>query len=336
MDFPKYIPPAVKAHLEKELYGADIFDGWIALLAKASKELEAIEEQITVRTLRGELDVLDALRQDRLTIIKRRDTYSRDVACLQRFIYDPRMCEGYEILVEELSHDKHQRGFMSAAWAALIDFQPFRERIKKAESLKNEIVGAARNLACMIRDYSKLGMNGPNEFYSIPHLLRETDNHEMQGHNLHMWRHMRGYVLGDIPEHEKLKPDDDMSGPIEIKVVFHGPGETAKIDPKEELRNKLRYAWGTAPSFDALLDTLSRGGLDFIPSENGMIGAAISKRQHNERAEYLRAFANSLGNVHYIKITPALMRAMAIVGNVALDLQDDLLSYDDVRKTLAR
>lgn len=336
MNFPDYVPDAVRAHISILLDGDDHEPfGWVASLASAEKQLVDIEEWIRVRTLRGEVDVLDALRKEKAEAVKHRDGLANNVECLRRLATDLRMREAYSIIAKELQSDEHQRGFIYAAWAARMDFFPFRERIKKAESLKNEIAETAQNLARMIRDYSKLGMYGPDEFYSIPHLLRETDNHEMQGHDLHMWRAMRGYVLGDTPEHEKPKHDGDMSGPMEIKIVFLEPGEKAEIDPKEEARNTLRYAWEKAPSFDALLDTLAKAALDFTPSEHGMIGAAISKRQHNERAEYLRAFAKLLNDVHHITITPALMRAMAIVGNVALDLQDDLLSYDDVRKTLA-
>jgi len=121
--------------------------------------------------------------------------------------------------------------------------------------------------------------------------------------------------------------------PLEIVIV--PAGEKAEIDPVEEARNTLRYAWGTAPDFSALLDTVAKAARGFKPSESGMIGAAIESRQRSPKTEYLRAFGNLL-TAHSFALTTPIMRAMATVANVVINLPDVDVTYDDVRKALAR
>ena len=98
----------------------------------------------------------------------------------------------------------------------------------------------------------------------------------------------------------------------------------------------LRYAWGTAPDFSELLDTVTKAGRAFKPSESGMIGAAIESRQKSPKTEYLRAFGNLLTDVHNFALTTPIMQAMAIVANVVINLPDVDVTYDDVRKALAK
>jgi hypothetical protein len=111
----------------------------------------------------------------------------------------------------------------------------------------------------------------------------------------------------------------------------HVLGETPEIAPEE--KNALRYAWGTAPEFSALLETVASAARDFKPSETGMIGAAIESRQRSPKTEYLRAFGNLLTDVHGIALTTPIMQAMAITANVVINLPDVYVTYDDVRKS---
>jgi hypothetical protein len=220
-----------------------------------------------------------------------------------------------------------------------MDFGPYRERLKRAAELKGEIADTAETLAKLIRRFSETGTNGPGEFYSIPELLRQTDNHEMRGHNLHMWRSMRQHVLGEPPRRDvpETRPVEESGEPVPpIEIVFVPMEEKAEIDPKEEARNMLRYAWGTAPDFSALLETVAKAGRAFKPSESGMIGAAIESRQRSLKTEYLRAFGNLLTDVHGFALTTPIMNAMAIVANVVINLPDVDVTYDDVRKALAK
>jgi hypothetical protein len=67
-----------------------------------------------------------------------------------------------------------------------------------------------------------------------------------------------------------------------------------------------------------------------------MIGAAIESRQKSPKTEYLRAFGNLLTDVHNFALTKSIMQAMAIVANVVVNFPDVDVTYDDVRKALAK
>ena len=205
--------------------------------------------------------------------------------------------------------------------------------------LKSEIAESAENLSKLIRQFADTGVNGPSELYSIPELLRQTDNFEMKSHNLHMWRSMRHHVLGDlprrdIPDAKATERSGESIPPIEIDLV--PMGEKADIHPEEKARNMLRYAWGTAPDFSALLKTMAGAARAFKPSESGMIGAAIESRQKSPKTEYVRAFANLLTEVHKFELTAPVHKAIAFVANVVINQPDVDVTSEDVRKALTK
>jgi hypothetical protein len=341
MDFPAYVPAAVRAHITTLIEG-DSWEpmGWQESLASAERQLAEIDGKIESCIRWGKDDYLPGLRKDRAEAVAHRDRLAGDVDCLQRLAHDARMRNAFALLTREFTDDRQWRNFIYAAWAARVDFAKYRDRLKRAAELKGDIADAAETLAKLIRQFSETGINGPGEFYSIPELLRQTDNHEMQGHNLHMWRSMRQHVLGELPKRDipETRPAEESGEPptVEIVRVLLAPGEKAEIDPKEEARNMLRYAWGTAPEFSELLDTVTKAGRAFKPSESGMIGAAIESRQKSPKTEYLRAFGNLLTDVHNFALTTPIMQAMAIVANVVINLPDVDVTYDDVRKALAK
>lgn len=341
MDFLAYVPAAVRAHITTLIEGESWEPmGWQESLASAERQLAEIDGKIESCIRWGKDDYLPGLRKDRAEAVAHRDRLAGDVDCLRRLAHDARMRDAFALLTREFTDDRQWRNFIYAAWAARVDFAKYRDRLKRAAELKGEIADAAEALAKLIRQFSETGINGPGEFYSIPELLRQTDNHEMQGHNLHMWRSMRQHVLGDLPRRDvpETRPVEESGEPptVEIVRVFLAPGEKAEIDPVEEARNMLRYAWGTAPDFSELLDTVAKAGRAFKPSESGMIGAAIESRQRSPKTEYLRAFGNLLTDVHNFALTTPTMQAMAIVANVVINLPDVDVTYDDVRKALAK
>ena len=340
MDFPAYLPAAVRAHITTLIEG-DSWEpqGWAASLANAEESLSRIDRAIETYLRQGEDDYLPSLRIKKDQALAHRDRLAGDVDCLRRLAHDARMRDAFALLTRIFTDDKQWWNFIYAAWAARVDFAKYRDRLKRAAELKGEIADAAEALAKLIRQFSKTGINGPGEFYSIQELLRQTDNHEMQRHNLHMWRSMRRHVLGDpprwdIPEANPAGEDGEPMPPIEILIVPMD-GEKVEIDPAEEARNNLRYAWGTAPDFSALLGTMANAARSFKPSESGMIGAAIKSRQQSAKTENLRAFGNLLTDVHKFTLTTPIMKAMAIVANVVINLPDVDVTYDDVRKALA-
>jgi hypothetical protein len=356
MDFPAYVPAAVRKHLTHYLDGKSDrgIPSYIEVLADAESRLAEIDGKIESCIRWGKDDYLPGLRKDRVEAVAHRDWLAGDVDCLRRLggiIMLPKggpkrlapneepMRDAFALLTREITDDRQWRNFIYAAWVARVDFAKYRDRVKRATELKDEIADAAETLANLIHRFSETGINGPGEFYSIPELLRQTDNHKMLGHNLHMWRSMRQDVLGDLPRRDipETRPAGESSEPMHpIEIVIVPMAEKAEIDPEEEARNMLRYAWGTAPDFSDLLDTVAKAGRSFKPSESGMIGAAIESRQRSPKTEYLRAFGNLLTDAHGFTLTTPIMQAMAIVANVVINLPDVDVTYDDVRKALAK
>ena len=328
MDFPAYVPAAVRTHITTLIEGDKREpQGWTAALASAEHELSEIEQAIEARTARGEVEYLDSLRQQRADAVKHRDMLAGTVNCVLRLARDDRMREAFALLTSEFSEDEQWRGFVYAAWAASRDYRPYRERLKRAAELKEEIANAADSLAKLLRQFAKTGVSSPGEFDSVPALLRKTDNHELHGHNLHMWQLMRPYVLGERPRRDVSDRE---------QVQLQSEGDSASLDPTEQAWANLCYGWEVSPSFSELLDTMARAARDFKPTEYGMVGAATKTRQRSEKTEYLRAFGNLLTEVHHIALTIPVMKAMAIVANVAINLPDVDVTNDDVRKALAK
>ena len=338
MDFPAYVPAAVRAHITSLIEG-DSYEphGWAASLANADKSITRIERDIDTYIRLGEEDYLDSLRTQKAEAQAHRDFLAAELECLRRLGSDPRMRDAFALLTAEFTVDQEWRGFIYAAWAARVDFKKHRDRLKRAAELSGEIADAAKTLANLIREFSEIGLNGPDEFYSISELLRQTDNHEMKGHNLHMWRSMRPHILGELPIQDlpETKPDiESIDLDSLAEIVRTQMGERGKIAPEDEARNMLLYAWGAAPEFPALLDTVAKASLAFSPRESGMIGAAIDSQKHNPKTEYISAFGSLLTESHGFALSLPILEAMKIVANVVINHPDVDMTDDDVRKAL--
>jgi len=341
MKFPAHVPAAVRAYITAHIEGDSHGPGWAESLASAERHIAEIDEEIQSCIHWGKDDDLPGLRHDRKKAAEHRDGLAGNVDCLRRLAHDERMRDAFALLTREFTDDKQWRNFIHAAQAARMNFKPYRDRLKRAADLKDEIAGAADALARLIRQFSETGINGPGEFYSIPELLRQTDNHEMQGHNLGMWQAMRRHVLGDLPrrdspESEQAQGDGDESPePVIVTRRIVKPAERHAIDPAEQQRNTMRYAWETAPPFSALLKTMANAARNFEPRESGAIGAALEKRENNIGTQYLRAFGKLLNDDRFTLTTP-IMKAMAIVATVVINQPDFDVTYEDVRQALAK
>jgi hypothetical protein len=245
------------------------------------------------------------------------------------------MAEAIALLIRDFT-DEQWRGFIRSAWAARMDYTKYRDLLKRATELNGKIADGVETLAKLIRQFADTGVNVPNEFYSIPALLEETDNYD----DLLMWRSMRPHILGDPPRDDvpEAGPAEESNEPPTVKIVVQGVGPVDKveIDPEEASRNGLRYAWGTAPDFPALLDTVAKAARRFKPSATGMIGAAIESQKKNASIEYLRAFKNHLTDVYGLELTLPIMQAMAIVANIVINQSEVDVTYDDVRHALGK
>lgn len=344
MDFPSYVPTGARNHALHFLGYYEPYKEECEVELAEIKEHLAYWQRPNHHPNYAEIQIAE-LRQRKAEVIKRRDTFARDIANIRRLVLDTRMKNTYQILTnvffdnEEQERQRKFDGFIYAAWSARLDFSPFRERLQRAAELRDEIARTADKLARLLDDIGETGVICPGEFFCIPELLRTTDNHEMNNHNLHMWRAMRGHVLGDPPRRDPSKNEQAEFDPADkLEIVFRilEPGEKPDIDPAEQARNTLRYGWENSPPLSELLKTVSQAAREFNPSEGGLIGAAISSKKRNEKTEYLRAFGNLLIEQHRFNLTSQIMKAMVIAANVVINSPDIDVTYDDVRKALAK
>ncbi|HHQ4939775.1 hypothetical protein [Aeromonas veronii] len=339
MDFPAYTPAAVRVLITTLIEGdSREQQGWASSLANAEEILSGIERTIESFLQRGREDYLPSLRIQRAEALAHRDSVAVEVACLCRLGQDPRMAEPFALLTRIFSDDQQWENFIRSAWAAHQDFAKSRDKSNRAADQADVVVNAIETVVNAIDHFSDIGISGPDELYSIPALLGQTDNHADRGRNLHMWRVLRGYLLGDQPEREmpKAKPALVSDEPFTtLDVQFIPADEIMVTDPAEEVRNSLRYAWSTAPTLTALLGTLANKMRDFKPEKSGMVAAAIASRKQNPKTEYIRAFGYQLTKQYHFTLTQPIMLAMAHVANVVLNSPDVVVTYDDVRKALA-
>ncbi len=340
MDFPSYVPNAVRVSMAARLEGDRIEpSGWISALASAEAELKRVQQM--QQDYRHDEAVSNTLRIEHAEATAHRDHLAAEVACCQRLVHDARMQTAYALLVRLPNvTDADLSGFIYAAWAARMDYAKHRDQVKAADELAREVSKAAGALADLLRKAEGfVGPFLPSEFFSIQSLLEKTE-HDYSDRNFYMWPGMRRVVLGE-PPHDSgavTAPDPvptERTEPTEIEIRFVTPGEAKPIDPAEAARNALRYAWGTAPSMSRMIATMQREALNYTAAESGHIAAALASQKRNPKYEYLRAFGALLRDVHRMELTTDTMNAMATTATVVLNEPDLVVSYDDVRKALA-
>ena len=332
MYFPPYVPNAMRARVARMLEGRD---SWSAALESSNATLTRLQQR------RADDAHDDALRIEHAEALVHRDHVAAEVTCLQRLVHDARMQAVYARLVGALTTDEHLSGFIDAAWVARMDYGRHRDRMTAADDLAREVAAAAGALADLLRKAEAFaGPFLPSEFFSIQSLLKNTE-HSREDRDFHMWPGMRRHLLGDLPHDPgaaaalRAGPSEPPE-PSEVKIQLVAAGEADAIDPEEEQRNVLRYAWGTAPSMARIIATMQRKALAYAPTEEGAIGAALASRKRNPKTEYLRAFGALLRDVHRIDCTTEVINAMAITASVVLDKPDDPVSPGDVRSALVR
>ena len=294
MKFPDYVPAAVQKYITALVYGDGSYKGWAVGMNEPG------------------LEWLPPI-----------------VAFLQRFeTQDEVIKECFQYLAQANLSDEKKKQFMNAAWAALAsDYPQYRQQLKNAEKQRKEIAKKATELATLIREISKQGLtNLPMELDDVRTLLRETDGTDP------IWPIMRRHLLGEPmePPSENAATDGEAeviaSREVEIKI-----GATQKLAPVAQLREDIGYTWGIAPSLSELLDTVAAAARKYEPQFYGRTGAAIKKRQNNDKTQYLRAFWYGLDG---FDMTPPILNAMACTATVALNDSNVVVSFDDVKQAL--
>jgi hypothetical protein len=260
VSFPAYVPAAVQKYISARLYGSDGARGWVNAAKEPGNEWIA-----------------------------------EIVAFLQRFERQNELIqEMFRHLDDAMLSEADQHQFMNAAMVSRTDFTKYRDAVKRAAKLNQDIATKAEELAGLLDAIQGRGLSDlPMEFYDVRTLLHETDNRR----DLTWWGVNRGNLTGK------------------------SAGENAL------------YAWGIAPSLAELLGTVAQAASNYEPRFYGRTGAAIEKRQPNPKTEFIRAFGYMLAEAG-IPATPPVMNAMACMTTIAIDDGDTIACYDDVKQAL--
>jgi len=169
MEFPAYLPEAVRKYVTAMIDG-DILKphGWAMSLSLSEKTVIELEQIMEHLSQHEEFENVDFLRKRYLEAVVNRDWFAREVDCLRGLIQDERMQEVYALLTGEFLHDQQWIDYISSSWGAMLDFSKYRKRLKQAEEALEEISVTAEKLANLISQFSGIGVNGPDEFYSTP------------------------------------------------------------------------------------------------------------------------------------------------------------------------
>lgn len=312
--FESWVPAGARAHIQRTLEGDET--GWPGINAYIN------EYRADDRASENAVEL------------------EREAACLKRFARDVRMHDVYANLQKVLTDDEQYGYFLRAAWGANIDYDRYRNRVKEAKWLAPKIAEAALTLSKLLEQAGEVGGGMvPDEFYSLRYLLENTDNHELHAHNLSIWRAVRSTITGPKSTRSEPVEQTKSAGGGFPRIQFRSPelGEPVKIDPAEEQRNLIRYAWEKAPHLPAILRTVARAATEWEPRERGAVGAAISSRKQNQVAEYIRAFGKLLRDEYLFAFGPPLFAAMAGIATVVLEVAADQdLTADAVRLVLDR
>jgi hypothetical protein len=228
---------------------------------------------------------------------------SDDARRVRALVFDERMRECYELLQSEFDEPMQWRGFVYAAWSTWMDFGRHRDRVRLAAELAAQIAETAAHLSRLLRQFEVNGVPGPWEFYSTAELLCEAESVGCDGWEWEQWV-------------EAARNSEDSGSQIALSRIFDA------MPPPHEIMNSL-----------------ARAARLYTPSAHcSLVRAAIETRQRSPKTEYLRAFCQCLREVHGIRLTRGVLRAVAAASTVVGSVDDPEFSvtYDDVRKAVAR
>ena len=133
MDFPAYVPAAVRKTISAYLNGDsdEVKEGLLAAIAAKKQLLPSIEASI--------LKAEDSKKYDfipyKLETIEEINIIAEKIDCLIRLAKDSRKRDAYSLLILEISSDDEWESFILAAAGACRDYGSIRERIRKANEL---------------------------------------------------------------------------------------------------------------------------------------------------------------------------------------------------------
>ena len=301
MDYPAFVPTSVRDTITDYLLGSDNSPGVEHFLAEAETYHEDIagDPSISVR--------------DKSNSKRKVGQLVDDVRCLRRLGGDERMRDVYATLTKLITDDRQWRGFIHAAWSAKLDYSMYRENLKRAHVLKEKIATTATVLADLLGEYENTDMPVPDEFFVFSQVIGDMSNQASD----EFLRKVFGREVFQIPTCRALE-------------------RSMKTNRYDKSQQYGRQTIVFGDEMESLLRSLSRAASKVTLGESGVVAAVIESRQTSTKTEYVRGFAKILIYTHQFKLTPMLMNAMAVTANVVINKSDVDVSYDDVRKALAK
>ncbi|RQZ76073.1 hypothetical protein DF052_02645 [Burkholderia glumae] len=288
VSFPAYVPEDVRHHVTSQL-------GQFSRLYRTSQQ--------KLGELRAHARVDDEASQiDARNEARRAEYWLQAAARVRRIVLDSRLHDVFELLAVEVVGERGCGGFFRAALNSDNDYNEFRDAHREAATVARQIAVVADDLARLLQQFERIGIDGPPEFFSVRELLREAECFGTSAGRRGKWLVDRDWLLG-------------------------GSGVDADVD---ETRKRW---WKSAPHPQNLLQVMASAARRFEPYEDGPAGAALDSRQRNRKWEYLRAFIYELLNEGFRVSDQKITAAVAMVATVVLD---EDVSDDDVRKATKR
>jgi hypothetical protein len=288
--FPPYVPEEIRHYVTRQLAQFSRFQG---------------ESQQKLRELRQRVEASndDAGRVELRNETRRSEHWVSAAALVERVVSDSRLHDVLKLLEVEINDGKKCAKFLHAALNSNNDYNEFRDANRDALDVARQISVAADHLAELLKQFERVGIGGPLEFFSLRELLRVSDDIGVSVERQRKWDASRDLLLSsDIV---------DESG-----------------------NDRLKILWALAPSPENLLRVMASAARRFEPYKVGSTGAALDSRERNRKWEYLRAFIYELFGHGFLLSNQRVSAAVAIMAAIVLDVGD--VSDDDVRKAVKR
>ena len=314
MDFPAYVPQAVRLYVAESLTGDPRKCGASLLFAMAEAQLARLV-RAGVEAWRP--DFIEAMAK-----LKRAEDY---LNCIRRLALDARMKDVYLLLAGELSRDDEIVRFISCAASTLDDYSKYRDRVIEAKRLADDIATAAAKLGVALQRAENFnGLMWPEEFRCTQALLERAQLD--RGDGQYVPPPAVGPIYIDKVDASRLL------NPIE-RATFERFLEEYEAWVAAGRPEQPRETAFDPQNTRSVIDALAAAALAYEPAEAGVLHAALASRKGNATAEYLRAFNWVLGDVQR---SPALIKAIAITATVVLNDPDHAVTPADVRSVIAR
>ncbi|CAG9208529.1 conserved hypothetical protein [Burkholderia gladioli] len=288
VSFPAYVPEDVRHYVTRQL------DQFSRLYHASQQKLGELREHAHADDEANQIDVRNEARCS--------EYWVQAAARVRRIVLDPRLHDVFDLLSVDIGDEKGGGGFFHAALDTDNDYNEFRDAHREAATVAQRIAVAADDLARLLQQFERIGIEGPPEFSSVRELLRVAESFGADAGRRDKWLVDRDWLLG-------------------------GRGVDADVD---ETRKRW---WKSAPYPRSLLQVMASAARRFEPYEDGPAGAALDSRQRNRKWEYLRAFIYELLNDGFRVSDQKITAAVAVMAAVVLD---DDVSDDDVRKATKR